>query len=180
MKFPKLHLVCANDDFRPNMECICIGKEFTFASNGHILVRHKTSELFKDEFIASLPEESIMVHKRAVKLICERATVKISLTDDKKQIQIHRLDGSVILYKLYTDRAYPDANKIIPDLKDIKPIDKLGINSNYLDRLSDGMGCDIPILNLNFFDQSKVIYVTSHHTDYEDAVGIIMPVIINY
>jgi len=179
MKFPKLHLVCAADELRPNMEHICIDKEFTFASDGHILVRHMTSEIFEKNFIASLPAHSIMVHKKAVKLICEKATVKISLTDDKKQIQLHRLDGSIISYKLYIDRAYPDANKIIPDIKDIKPLDKVGINSNLLDRLSDGLGCDIPVLHLNFFDRSHAIYVTSPHSDYEDAVGIIMPVNIN-
>jgi hypothetical protein len=179
MKFPKLHLACANDELRPTMECICIDKEFTFASDAHILVRHRTSEIFKDDFVESLPKQSIMVNRKAVKLICEKATVKISLTDDKKQIQLHRLDGSIISYKLYNDGNYPDANKIIPDLKDMKPVDKIGINSTLLDRLADGLGCSIPILHLNFFDQSHAIYVTSPYSDYEFAIGIIMPVNIN-
>lgn len=179
MKFPKLHLVCAVDELRPAMEHICIEKEFTFASDTHILVRHRTSEIFKEDFVTSLPEQSIMVHRRAVELICKKATVKIALTDDKTQIQLHQLDGSIISYKIYNDRSYPNANSIIPDLIDMKPVDKIGLNSTLLDRLSDGLGCSIPILHLNFFDQSHAIYVTSPHSDYEGAIGIIMPVNIN-
>ena len=179
MKFPKLHLVCANDELRPQMQCICVGKEFTFASDAHILVRHRTSEIFKEDFVASLPDQSIMIPRKAIFLICQKATVKISLTDDKKQIQLHRLDESVIIYKLYNDRSYPDANSIIPDPKDLKPISKIGINTDLLSRLTDGLGCDMPILHLSFFDDHKAIYVTTPHSDYELAIGIIMPVNIN-
>ena len=120
-----------------------------------------------------------MVHRKAVKLICEKATVKISLTEDRKQIQLHRLDGSIISYKLYNDREYPDANKVIPDLKDIKPLDKIGINTSLLDRLADSLGCNQPILKLHFFEPTKCIYVNSNHSDYEGAIGIIMPVMIH-
>ena len=101
-----------------------------------------------------------------------------TLTDDKKSIQLHQLDGSVITYKC-ADMNYPNANSIIPDPKDCKPLTKIGINTTLLDRLSDGMGCDIPILHLLFFADNRAIYVTSPHSDYEDAIGIIMPVNIN-
>jgi hypothetical protein len=179
MRFPKLHLVCVNDDLRPHMEHICIDKEYTFASDAHILVRHRTSEIFEKVFVSSLPDTAIMIHKRAVALMCRKATVKISLTEDKKSVQLHQLDGSVIVYKLYTDRQYPNANSIIPDLKDIKALDKIGINPSLLLRLSEGLGCNMPILHLSFFDKQKSIYVTSPHSDYELAVGIIMPIAIN-
>ena len=178
MKFPKLHLVCANDDLRPAMTHAKVNKDFTFASDTHVLVRHKTSEIFKDDFIASLPENGIMIPRRAIALMVKTAIIRVSLTDDKKSIQLHQLDGSIITYKC-ADMNYPDANSIIPDLKDIKPVDKIGLSSTLLDRLADGLGCDIPILHLNFFGQDKAIYVTSPHSDYEGAIGIIMPVNIN-
>jgi hypothetical protein len=41
------------------------------------------------------------------------------------------------------------------------------------------MGCEQSILRLRFFDKTHAIYVTSTHTDYKSAVGIIMPVMIN-
>jgi hypothetical protein len=179
MKFPKLHLVCATDEIRFVMSCICVGKEFTFASDSHILVRHKTSEIFKADFVASLPENPILINRKAVFLICQKATEKVSLSDDKKMIQLHRKDESVISFKLFTDGTYPDANKIIPDPKDSKPVDKIGINSNLLDRLSDGLGCDVPVLRIRFFDKMHAMYVTSTETDYVSAIAIIMPVMIN-
>lgn len=179
MKFPKLHLVCADDDYRLVMNHVCVGKEFTFASDAHILVRHKTSEIFEDDFVASLPENPILISRKAVLLICQKATEKVSLSDDKKMIQLHRKDESVISFKLFTDGTYPDANKIIPDPKDSKPVDEIGINSNKLDRLSDGLGCDVPVLRIRFFDKTHAMYVTSTHTDYTSAIAIIMPMMIN-
>jgi hypothetical protein len=178
MKFPKLHLVCS-DDLRPVMSCVCVDKEYTFASDAHILVRHKTSEIFKDAFVKSLPEEKILIPKKAIFLVCQKMTTGVSLSDDKKLFQIHRKDESVISFKLFTDGTYPNGNSVIPNPKDMKPVDEIGISSNLLDRLSDGMGCEQPILRLRFFDKTHAIYVTSNHTDYNSAVGIIMPVMIN-
>jgi hypothetical protein len=179
MKFPKLHLVCSDDDLRPVMSCVCVDKEYTFASDVHILVRHKTSELFTDAFIESLPEGQILIPRKAIFLVCQKMTTEVSLSDDKKLFQIHRKDESIISFKLFTDGTYPNGNSVIPDLKDMKPVDEIGISSNLLDRLSDGLGCERPILRLRFFDKMRAIYVTSIFTDYGSAVGVIMPVIIN-
>jgi hypothetical protein len=177
MKFPKLHLVCADDELRPTLNCAFVGKEFTFASDAHILVRHKTTEVFKEDFIATLPESGIMIPRKALALICKKATFKIALTDDKKQIQLHQEDGSVITYNLASGN-YPDANSIIPDPKNGKAVDKIGINADILLRLAQGMGCDHPVLELQFFDITKAVRVTSKHSDYFDVVGIIMPCMI--
>jgi hypothetical protein len=178
MRFPKLHLVCSDDDLRPVISCVCVDKEYTFASDAHILVRHKTSEIFKDAFIESLPEGQILIPGKAIFFVCQKMTTGVSLSDDKKLFQIHRKDESVISFKLFTG-TYPKANNIIPDPKDMKPVDEIGINSGLLDRLSDGFGCDMPILRMRFFDKTKAIYVTSNQTEYKSAVGIIMPVMIN-
>lgn len=179
MKFPKIDLCCEDNLLRPVMSYVCVKKDFTFATDGHVLVRHVTSEIFKEEFVSSLPDDPIMIPSKAIFLMCQKATVKVSLTDDKKQIQLHRLDGSVITYKLRDDCRYPDTNSVIPDPKNTKPISKIGLSSTLLSRLTDGLGCDIPILHMSFFDDHSAIYVTSPHTFYEGAVGIIMPVNIN-
>lgn len=178
MKFPKLHLVCSDDDLRPAMQCIQVGKEFTFASDAHILVRHKTSEIFKDEFVQTLPENPILIPRKAIYLVCQKATIKVSLSDDKTSFQIHRTDGSLISYKLVNE-SYPNANSIIPDRKNCKPLKEIGINASLLERLTEGMGCNIPIVHMYFFDIHQAIYVTSEYTDYQSATGIIMPTNIN-
>ena len=178
MKFPKLHLACDVNALRPVMACVCVGKEFTFASDAHILVRHKTSEIFKDYFVNSLPEHSILIPSKAVALICKTATAKVSLTEDKKQIQLHQMDGSVIIYRLF-EGSYPDANSIIPDPKNLMPINEISISSHLLSVLTDAMDCPISILHLRFFSKTQAIYVTSTYSNYHSVVGIIMPTMIN-
>jgi len=173
MKLPKLHLVCADDELRPAMQCVFVKKDFLFASDAHILVKHKTSEIFKDEFVASIPDEGIMIPRKAWYIMCRKSTFKVTLADSK--IELHQLDGSVIAYKLVSER-YPNADSVIPNPKKLKPIDEVGLNSALLDRLADGLGCGQPILRLKFFEKHKAVYVTSQYTDYESAVGIIMPV----
>jgi hypothetical protein len=179
MKFPKLHLVCSDEELRPALSVVKVDKEFTFSSDAHILVRHKTSELFKVPFVESLPHGGIMVPRNAIAILCRKSTFEVSLSDDKRFILLHQKDGSIIQYKLYADGGYPDANKIIPDPKDCKPLSEIGLNSSLLDRLSDGLGCNDPILHLRFYSQTKAILCSSSHTDYVSAIGIIMPVNIN-
>jgi hypothetical protein len=175
MKFPKIYQAISIDDLRPAMNHVKIEKEFTFATDAHILVRHRTSEIFNEEFVLSLPDEGIMIPYNAIVLMCKKSTVKISLTKDKKYIELHQLDGSFMTYKCYDDSNYPDANSIIPDIKDCKPLEKIGINTSLLNRLSDAMGCSIPILHLHFFNPHKAILVTTPHSHYQFAIGIIMP-----
>ena len=180
MKFPKLHLVCAHDELRPTMECICVGKEYTYASDGHVLVRHNTTEIFKYDFTSSLPDESIMIHRKAIFLMCQKATEMVSLSSDKTKFQLHRLDSSIITYKLYTGGKYVNAESVIPNLKDIKPLKKIGLSALLMSRLADGLGCDIPILHLSFITDHTAVYATSPHTDYSGAIGIIMPTILTH
>ena len=180
MKLPKLHLVCADDELLPVMQCVMVGKDQAFASDAHILVRRKTSEIFKAAFVATIPDDGIMIPRKAWYFMCKKSTFEISISDDKRNILLNKKDGSVISYKLFTEKGYPDANKIIPDPKDCKPVNEISLNSSLLDRLADGLGCNDPILNLKFYDKSKAILVTSNHTDYESAIGIIMPVDIRH
>lgn len=179
MKFPKLHLACSDDELRPQMEHICIEKEFTFASDAHILVRHKTEEIFDEYFFKSLPDHAILVHKNAVFLMCQKATLKIELSADKKLIQLFRKDRSIISFKIPDDLKYPNANSVIPDLKDIKPLKQIKFRYDFLHRLGDALGSDLQILKLSFISDSKSIHVTAAANDYESAIGLIMPVMMD-
>ena len=180
MKFPKLHLACSTDDWRPAIQCVQIGKEFTFATDAHICVRHKTSELFDQKFMESLPDDPILVPWKAFAYVIQKATESVSLSDDKKSFQIHRKDGSIWSYRLFTDVSYVNANSVFPDPANGKPVEEIGLNSNLLDRLTDAMGCDIPIIRMKFYGDTNAILVTSKHTDYPSASGVIMPRAWNY
>ena len=180
MKFPKLHLVCSNDDLRPTLNCVCVNKEFTYATNANILVRHKSSEIFEEDFISSLPDKEILIPATAISIICKKSTLKISLTDDKQQIKLHQVDGSIIFYNLYDDGCvYPNCEKIIPDENKYCSIDKIAINAKLLFYLSEGLGCNVPIMKMYFYGPSKAILVKSEYCDYVGAIGIIMPCMIN-
>lgn len=179
MKFPKLHLACADDELCPAMECVCVGKEFTYASDAHILVRHKTSEIFDDKFVESLPENNVLIPRKAIYLMCQKLTTGVNLSDDKKSIILKRTDGSEISFKFFTDRSYVDAESVIPKDKNYDSVKRIGLSSNLLDRLADAMGCNQSLLQLYFYGETKSVIVKTNYSDYESVLGLIMPVMIN-
>lgn len=179
MKFPKLDLVCSNDDLRPVMGCVRVEKEFTYATDAHIIVRHKTSEIFNPLFVETIPGEGINIPSRAIALMRKIATKNIALTDDKKQIQLFQVDDSIITYRLNTDN-YPKSESLWPDKKDCKPLAEIGLNAKKLNQLSEGLHSNFGILHLWFFEPTKAILCdTNGNGDYFSAIGLIMPVMMN-
>jgi DNA polymerase III sliding clamp (beta) subunit (PCNA family) len=179
MKFPKLDLVCSNDDLRPAFSHVKVEKEFTFATDAHVLVRHNTSELFDESFLLSIPEEGLMIPKRAISLMRKNVTTNISLSDDKKMIQLYQKDGSIISYRCSIQEKFPDANKLFPKKEDTKPLNEIVLSAYLLYNLAQAMGCETPILHLRFYEPTKAILVTpNQNSDYFSVIGIIMPAII--
>jgi len=181
MKFPKLYLVCDAWELRPQFQYAKVDKEFTIATNAHIIVKHKTSELFKDDFVDSLPENGIMIHANAIKLICKSSTVKISLSDDKNNIQLHQKDLSWISYNCQPGLPFPSTDSLFPELDKCQPLKEIALSANLLFNLAEGMGVRTKILHLYFYEPTKAILVKANNPDeYFSVIGLIMPVMINY
>jgi DNA polymerase III sliding clamp (beta) subunit (PCNA family) len=180
IKLPKLDLVCENNSYRPVLANVKVTKEFTYASDEHIAVKHRTLKLFNSEFVDSIPDNGILIPSKVIKIINTKKTISIVLTEDKKQIQLNQLDGSKISYKLFTDGNYPNVESVIPNNKDCTTLNEIAISASLLERLAQGMGANHSILHLKFFGASKVILCnTNNQGDYFGAIGVIMPVMIN-
>jgi len=181
MKFPKLYLVCDAWELRPQFGYVKVDKDFTIATNARIIVKHKTSELFKDDFVSLLPENGIMIHANAVKLICRQSTVNILLSDDKNYIQLYQKDTSMISYNCQPGLSFPGTNKLFPELDKCQPLKEIALSANLLFNLAEGMGIRTKILHLYFYGPTKAILIKANNPDeYFSAIGLIMPVMMNY
>lgn len=177
MKLPELDLACGF--MRPALHCIKVTQEFTYASDAHIAVKHKSSEIFKELFIESIPEEGILIPANAFKIARKKTTKNIKLSDDKKHLQLFQEDGSEVIYSLPNDN-YPDIDQILPDKQQCVELKEIALNPTLLARLGKAMGKDNEPLHLSFFGATKTILCDCNgHGDYYSAIGIIMPAMIN-
>jgi hypothetical protein len=184
MKFPKLDTVCSKEGFRLFQQYVKIEKEFTFATDAHIIVRHNTEEIFKKEFFDSIPDSGIAIHWKLIKRIREIQTTKIKLSEDKKMIELIRKDSFNMLFRLedVNDIKFPpNFNDFFTAKKELSQIDSIALNANLLCILAEGMGATSEIIKLEFKGQDKNIYVSLNSGgEYACALGIIMPVMIQY
>ena len=178
MRLPKIDLACGIDDLRPQLACISVGKETIEATDAHVIVRHITREIFKDEFIESLPDSGIMIPRRAFVEMRKTTTLKSLLSEDKKRIVLQRKDESEISYPLYFGNPFPDSKNLWKEKTDCKALDKIAISSRLLNHIADAMGCESGILQMYFYHERQAIMVYPNgDSDYSGARGMIMPVI---
>ncbi|NLG04520.1 MAG: hypothetical protein GX567_11945 [Clostridia bacterium] len=186
MKIPALHYAISDDDIRPALESVWVGKEDTVATNGHILVVHKTKTLFGEEFANSVPEEGIRLTRRMIIDIRKREVEEVRLSEDKTMITLlpsimlsHILP--TIGYKLPKDiPAMPDYKKVIPKKAESKPIDKIKFNPNLIDDLHKAMSPDprnklFLIFYFRSADKGCLVIPSTDDPDYKDSYAVIMP-----
>lgn len=169
----KMHEACANDELRPVMACIYFKDGYAYASNGHILVKNKVSE------ISSIPEDQIeqlndvYLHKDIYKKILEFDEIDISADG----IECRKESKKAFFYfQTFEDSKYPNADKVLEDMlnQPTATIPKCGFNVKYLSRLHNA----IPDSD-NFYFRFKGSYpavsavLESTNTDIS-SVGIIM------
>jgi len=186
MKFPKLHSVVdptVYTDFphglRAGLSFINIQKEFTYATNAHTLVRHKTSELFNEEFYNSLPENGIILNARMIAEICRRDTSKVVLGDGTIEMV---KNGYSVLFVLPNrdDYHFPQYESVIPDIKDTKPVNEIAIKPHLLTDLYNAMGLNGEGIVMNLFAPTKAVLIrpNGEGSNYPSVVGILMPIMI--
>lgn len=182
MNFPKLDRVCCADDYRQQFQFVKVEKDFTYATDAHIIVRHRTPELFPDYFLESLPEEGVLIHMKIIKNIREKRTTKVTLTDDKKMIELMRSDGLNLFFKLpaLSDYNFPQKiNELFPQQSETTPLSVIAFNAGFLYKLSDGMAVTSNIVRLFLYDPTKAILVLPNgEGDFFGAIGLIMPVML--
>lgn len=180
IKLPKIHYACANNGLRESMEYILVTKDEVAATNGTILVVHKTSDIFDSDFVFNMPER-ILIHKNQWKLLCDNA---LTISIDEYCIAV-QYEGYKVSYPISTEERlgikYPKYNSVFPKKEDVESIDSIGINPVILYQLSQAMltaASSSNGLKFEFYGKARGILITP--VDYSNnAKALLMPVILS-
>ena len=181
MKFPALDKALADDDLRESLSYVYVDKDKTFASDAHIMVVHKTEELFKPEFIEKLGDRTITMHAEMIKTIRSTKCHSIDIVDEEIIIRPKPGDRKkpVIHFNIIgMDCNPPKYQPILEEAKKGKEIKEISLNSLLLNNLREALGIPVRVgLYIKFNGESKGMYCrTNGDSDYPSAEGIIMPV----
>jgi len=184
---PKIYECLDIDSFRPIMNLAKITREQTVASDAHILVVHKTRELFNDQFADSLPEDGILVGREALKDLSISHAEAVYFMPEVKMLKVkHSYQGRewYRYYEIYlvsekTDPGwnYPEWEKVWPSPKDKIKKQEINFNPRILNNLAKGMGCTG--LSIQFYSKNgsdgTPMTVEPLAGDYKEVKGLIMP-----
>lgn len=181
---PKIHECLATDELRPAMSYAFVTKEETAATDAHILVVHRTSEIFDDLFIPQIPEGGLFVGKEPLVDLAKKDVLKVNFIESHSILEVIHQDRYKKLTKRYfdvkmakdVDFQYPKYNSVFPDGQE--KISGIGLNPAYLNRLCKALGAENGV-NLQFYGEHRPIIVKPHSSDYPTAKGLIMPVMSN-
>lgn len=135
MKFNlKLHTCCDTNELRPAMEHILFKDNKIVASDAHILIA-----VDMDDLQLSEPEKVIlngkMIHRKGFSKIWNK---DVKITEEGLVCE----SEYILVPWSKEDFTYPQWEKIVPDLKKIKPVKSIGINSRLLNTLAHCFPCD--------------------------------------
>ena len=180
MKIPKIHLATSNDCIRPAMNYVLVTLKYIYASNGHILIRLPTEEIFGISFIESF----LVFEEIAKKEITDISIIKFNAhsllrIDIRKNRQFSITKYYEILINGQDNLQYPNAESVIPSEDKLEPVSIIGVNTKFLNSLVEAMGindsynqCAI----FKFTGETKAIIVKPRHGEIENRLGVIMSV----
>ncbi len=170
-RLPKLHLCCANDEFRSVMCHVLVTKNYVVASDSHVLIEFETSEIFDNDFIDAMPDR-FLINSHNWKLISEPHDF-IFFRDGK--IEVIKQGRSLFIPLVLEENigTYPDYKKIL-DGKSPKSIEKIGLKADLLKKISLAIGTHV--MHLFFNGEHKSITIKSNVTGVK---ALIMPVMIH-
>lgn len=183
MKFPALEKALADDYLREALLYVYVDKDKTFASDAHIMVIHKTEELFDVEFIRNLGERTITMHAEIIKAIRSTKCHSVDIVDDEIIIKPKPGDKKKpdIHFKIIGMHCNPPQyQRILEEAKKGKEVKEISLNSFLLNNLREALGIPTRVgLYIKFNGESKGMYCRSNgDSDYPSAEGMIMPVMI--
>lgn len=193
-----VHLAVADDELRPVMSCVLVTKEYIIASDAHVMVRHRTDEIFTDDFIEKFPCDRFLIHGSAWAKMCESQVSAIgwSLLEPDCLI-IHYQYASKREYNLrikaksedVSDMHYPKWQAVIPNKKDLKAHNGMAISPKLLLKLHEAMtplderfgvillgtkdGYQIDGYEI---DSQTIVVLPTRAETAPSAMGIIMPI----
>jgi hypothetical protein len=189
----RLDLVCSKDEMKPALNYVKLNKDEVVASDGHVLVIHKTINLFGEDFVNSLPNKDLFIHRTDWKIICKSTVIRYEYNEG--QISTFNKKGDlldiIVLYDNEKVVKYPDLHLAVPSLCNETP-SVIGINSKLLYDLTlaiysdknDSLLVDLKCSKLDEYGRSfgamRVIPSNQESDLYNsDVIAVIMPVLNN-
>ena len=184
----KLHKACANDDFRPAMHYVCFKDGYAYATDAHIAVRARLSDIsaLSDDDIAKL--NGHLIHKSHYEMLLKYSRIEIgdgtiTLIDPESKvrttIQLTKLattDEDVAASKGLAIK-YPNVDAIINSDRSEEPLQQVGFNIVLLNKIAAAMGLTSRI-GLRFTTGGHQMVVLGVEPGI-DVRGIIMPILMN-
>lgn len=185
----KLHKACANEDYRPAMQYVCFKDGYAYATDAHIAVRARLSNIcaLSDEDIAKL--NGYLIHKSHYELLLKYSTIEIgegtiTLIDPESKartvIQMTRIAGSSEEMEQSKGKAiyYPNVDAIINSDRSEEPLQQVGFSYPLLGRIIAAMGITSHRVGLRFTTRGHQMVVLGVEPGI-DVRGIIMPILLN-
>jgi len=174
--YPKIYDCCEKYwDMKEVMFYVFVDKNVIYASNSHVLIKHKTDEIFSstDDFIDSIPDTGILIHwkhfKEMTRYGCDNHQIENNLIK-------YKYDNlwCYIPFKINGDELkYPNAESVFP--KDMKAVDKIGIDSRLLKMATEAMDFENRPVKITFYGVQKALLLTHSVSNYPSAKCIVMP-----
>lgn len=185
--FPKMYECINADPLRPVMKYALLTKEDFVASDAHILVVHKTKEVFHEDFVKQIPKSGIFLSRECLVDIAKTSAETLNLIKGHKLIEVTHYQKSRGYFKRYHNYrveetgkmerfVYPNYKAVFPEDK-AAPIDRIKLNAGLLAKLEKAMGVDYGI-TLNFIASDKAIICEPAGGEYQLVKGLIMPMMI--
>lgn len=132
----QMHLACSVDDFRPETQCIFFNNGFAYATDTHILVRNRISE------ISGLNESEIealngkFLHADFYRDMLKYDSIMIA----EEGIECGKGNDKAFFY-FSTFEKYPDAEKVLQDAlnKQAVPLPQFSFDMKLMQRLNKAL-----------------------------------------
>lgn len=132
----QMHLACAKDDHRPEMQCIYFNNGFAYATDTHILVRNRISE------ISGLNESEIeALNGKFLRADFYKDMLKYdSIMIAEDGIECAKGNDKAFFY-FSTFEKYPDAEKVLQNAmnKQTVPLPQFSFDMELMQRLNKAL-----------------------------------------
>ena len=185
----KLHKACANDDLRPAMHYVCFKDGYAYATDAHIAVRARLSDIcaLSDEDIAKL--NGHLIHKSQYEMLLKYSTIEIgdgtiTLIDPESKasttLQLKKLAQTAEEVENGKGEyiRYPKVDEIINSDRSEEPLQQVGFSYPLLGRIIAAMGITPNRVGLRFTTSGHQMVVLGVEPGI-DVRGIIMPILLN-
>jgi len=165
--------ICGSDELKPNQTCVYFTKGKLYTTDGNmVLIQALILHNFTDDDIENL--EGRMVHKEVFKSIKALDIAYPELVQFLPDTIEVRASSGKIYYSYYETNPY-EIESVIKGFQEMEPkeIDKIGINTDMIKKLSNAMVSTAIILN--FKGKDKVIKITSDGYTEDEQVAYVMP-----